>query len=43
MRGLVFPGVFRPRSDTWLLAAAARRAGGERILELCAGPGFACE
>jgi release factor glutamine methyltransferase len=41
MRGLVLPGVFHPRSDTWLLAAAARRAGGERILELCAGPGFA--
>jgi release factor glutamine methyltransferase len=44
MRGLVFPGVFRPRSDTWMLAAAARRAavpGGGRILELCAGPAFA--
>ena len=27
MRGLVLPGVFHPRSDTWLLAAAARRAG----------------
>lgn len=41
MRGLVFPGVFRPRSDTWLLAAAACRERGGRILELCAGPGFA--
>jgi release factor glutamine methyltransferase len=44
MRGLVFPGVFRPRSDTWMLAAAACRAGapgGGRILELCAGPAFA--
>jgi release factor glutamine methyltransferase len=44
MRGLTFPGAFRPRSDTWLLAATARRAAvpaGGRILELCAGPGFA--
>ncbi len=44
MRGSTFPGVFRPRSDTWLLAATARRAAvpaGGRILELCAGPGFA--
>jgi len=44
MRGMVFPGVFQPRSDTWLLAAAASSAAvpvGERILELCAGPGFA--
>jgi release factor glutamine methyltransferase len=42
MRGVVLPGVFRPRSDTWLLARAARaqRAGG-RVLELCAGPAFA--
>jgi release factor glutamine methyltransferase len=42
MRGMVLPGVFRPRSDTWLLAHAARaqRAGG-RVLELCAGPAFA--
>jgi release factor glutamine methyltransferase len=42
MRGIVLPGVFRPRSDTWMLAraAAAERAGG-RILELCAGPAFA--
>jgi hypothetical protein len=37
MRGIVFPGVFRPRSDTWLLAAAARGEAvppGGRILEL---------
>ena len=44
VRGVVFPGVFRPRSDTWLLAAAARDqdvpAGGQ-ILELCAGPAYA--
>jgi release factor glutamine methyltransferase len=41
MRGLVLPGVFRPRSDTWLLAAAAQTQPAGRILELCAGPGFA--
>jgi release factor glutamine methyltransferase len=41
---VVLPGVFRPRSDTWLLARAAR---GEplprdaRVLELCAGPALA--
>src|SRR3954468_7795011 len=42
MRGIVLPGVFRPLSDTWLLARAAReqRARG-RVLELCAGPAFA--
>jgi release factor glutamine methyltransferase len=42
MRGIVLPGVFRPRSDTWLLAKAGReQATGGRVLELCAGPGFA--
>jgi release factor glutamine methyltransferase len=42
MRGIVLPGVFRPRSDTWLLAEAARtHASGGRVLELCAGPAFA--
>jgi release factor glutamine methyltransferase len=44
MRGVVLPGVFRPRSDTWLLARAACAVAlprGARILELCAGPGFA--
>jgi release factor glutamine methyltransferase len=43
-RGIVLPGVFRPRSDTWLLADAAARESlpdGARILELCAGPAFA--
>ncbi len=44
VRGIVLPGVFRPRSDTWLLARAAcaeRLPPGARILELCAGPAFA--
>lgn len=43
-RGVVLPGVFRPRSDTWLLARTAAREPaprGARILELCAGPAFA--
>src|SRR4051812_7020451 len=43
-RGVVLPGVFRPLSDTWLLARAAcrERPGPDaRILELCAGPAFA--
>jgi release factor glutamine methyltransferase len=43
-RGIVLPGVFRPRSDTWLLARAAAREplpSGARILELCAGPAMA--
>ncbi len=43
-RGVVLPGVFRPRSDTWLLARSAARqpiTAGARILELCAGPAFA--
>ena len=42
LRGIVLPGVFRPLSDTWLLARAAREhAPSGRILELCAGPAFA--
>jgi len=44
VRGVLLPGVFRPRSDTWLLARAACREPLEsdaRILELCAGPGLA--
>jgi hypothetical protein len=44
VRGVVFPGAFHPRSDTWLLARAGcreRLALGARILELCAGPAFA--
>jgi len=43
-RGIVLPGVFKPRSDTWLLARTAARESaprGARILELCAGPAFA--
>jgi release factor glutamine methyltransferase len=44
MRWIRLPGVFRPRSDTWLLAEAARReplAAGAHVLELCAGPALA--
>jgi release factor glutamine methyltransferase len=42
MRRIVLPGVFQPRSDTWLLAAVGRsRAAGGRVLELCAGPALA--
>ena len=44
LRGIVLPGVFAPRSDSWLLAAVARREplpAGARVLELCAGPAFA--
>ena len=44
MRGLVLPGVFRPRADSWLLARVAREhplPPGARVLELCAGPAFA--
>jgi release factor glutamine methyltransferase len=44
VRGVVFPGAFHPRSDTWLLARAGcaeRVARGARILELCAGPALA--
>jgi release factor glutamine methyltransferase len=43
-RWVVLPGVFHPRSDTWLLAEAARRESinaGARVLELCAGPALA--
>jgi release factor glutamine methyltransferase len=43
-RWIPLPGVFRPRSDTWLLAGAARAEPlppGARVLELCAGPGLA--
>ena len=43
-RGIVLPGVFRPRSDSWLLARTAREQPlppGARVLELCAGPAFA--
>ncbi len=44
LRGIILPGVFAPRSDSWLLAAVARREplpAGARVLELCAGPAFA--
>ena len=44
LRGIVLPGVFAPRSDSWLLAAVARREplpADARVLELCAGPGLA--
>jgi release factor glutamine methyltransferase len=43
-RLLALPGVFRPRSDSWQLADAARRQplpAGARVLELCAGPALA--
>jgi release factor glutamine methyltransferase len=43
-RGVVLPGVFKPRSDTWLLARTAAREPVNpqaRILELCAGPALA--
>ena len=34
--------MFRPRSDTWLLAGAARaQQVSARVLELCAGPAYA--
>ncbi len=40
MRLLVPPGVFRPISDTWLLARSARSlAPGARVLDLCTGSG----
>lgn len=42
MRLLIPPGVFRPRSDTWMLADAAGRVllpPGGTALELCTGSG----
>jgi release factor glutamine methyltransferase len=42
MRLLAPPGVFRPRSDTWLLAgllAREPRLRGARVLDLCTGTG----
>src|SRR4051812_33302063 len=44
LRRIVLPGVFRPRSDTWLLARTAAPMPlrhGAAILELCAGPALA--
>jgi len=43
-RAVMLPGVFRPRSDTWLLARAAlaqELPARARVLELCAGPAIA--
>jgi release factor glutamine methyltransferase len=40
MRIVTLPGVFRPISDTWLLADALReRAPGARVLDVCTGSG----
>src|ERR687894_1219490 len=42
MRVARLPGVFRPRSDTWLLAAVLRRqpqVRGGRVLDVCTGSG----
>ena len=42
MRIVRLPGVFRPRSDTWLLAAVLRRQAGLRggaVLDVCTGSG----
>lgn len=42
MRILAPPGVFRPRSDTWLLADLMRsecRLHGSRVLDVCTGSG----
>jgi release factor glutamine methyltransferase len=42
MRVARLPGVFRPRSDTWLLAAALRRQPqlrGGSVLDVCTGSG----
>jgi release factor glutamine methyltransferase len=40
MRIVTVPGVFRPISDTWLLAGALRElAPGARVLDVCTGSG----
>jgi release factor glutamine methyltransferase len=42
MRLLHVPGVFQPRSDTWMLIDAVRRESlrpGTRVLDLCTGSG----
>lgn len=41
MRIVTLPGVFRPRSDSWLLARLVRPeiAPGDRVLDLCTGSG----
>src|SRR4051794_25962154 len=42
MRQVILPGVFRPRSDTLMLArAGCSERPASRILELCAGPAMA--
>lgn len=39
MRILNLPGVFRPHSDTWLLAGALAGRPAARVLDLCTGSG----
>jgi release factor glutamine methyltransferase len=42
MRLITLPGVFQPRSDSWLLADVVRgheRVEGARVLDLCTGSG----
>lgn len=41
MQVLTLPGVFVPRSDSWLLAeeVADRSGPGVRVLDLCTGSG----
>jgi release factor glutamine methyltransferase len=42
MRVITVPGVFQPRSDTWMLVQAVRQhtlAPGARVLDLCTGSG----
>jgi release factor glutamine methyltransferase len=42
MRVITVPGVFQPRSDTWMLVQAVRRYGlkpGAKVLDLCTGSG----
>jgi release factor glutamine methyltransferase len=42
MRLLIPPGVFRPRSDSWLLADAVRErvSPGDLVLDVCTGSGL---
>src|SRR3954467_3245724 len=41
MRVMTLPGVFRPRSDSWMLArhVCAQLRPGARVLDLCTGSG----
>jgi release factor glutamine methyltransferase len=41
MRVITIPGVFQPRSDTWMLIAAVRghASSGAKMLDLCTGSG----